>query len=323
MRAGARLLLQHASFQVTPGDKIGLVGRNGAGKTTLTKILAGEAQPAAGQVTQGRTGGLPAAGPADRRSGRAGEEPDPGGTRTGRGGGPAAEGRAGDGLGLGGGAGRGDVGLRPRRDGAGGRRRLRGGGGGGADRQQPRTAGARAAPATADTVGWSAAAGRTGPDPVLGRRDAAAGRADQPPGRRLDRLAAELPPGPRRRIGGDQPRRRAAGAHRHEGVPPRRPARGARRLRHELAALPRTARDRREAAPPRTAERRTQGRPAVHPGRQDAGQGHQGHRGPEHGPTGRAAAGRDRGRAVAGPGGQDQVSGACALREDSARARAT
>ena len=38
VRAGARLLLEHASFQVAPGDKIGLVGRNGAGKTTLTRI---------------------------------------------------------------------------------------------------------------------------------------------------------------------------------------------------------------------------------------------------------------------------------------------
>ena len=53
VRAGARLLLEHASFQVAAGDKIGLVGRNGAGKTTLTKILAGEAQPASGMVTRG------------------------------------------------------------------------------------------------------------------------------------------------------------------------------------------------------------------------------------------------------------------------------
>ncbi|HEU5483817.1 MAG TPA: ABC-F family ATP-binding cassette domain-containing protein [Microlunatus sp.] len=53
IRAGARLLLEHASFQVAAGDKIGLVGRNGAGKTTLTKILAGEAQPAAGVITRG------------------------------------------------------------------------------------------------------------------------------------------------------------------------------------------------------------------------------------------------------------------------------
>jgi ATPase subunit of ABC transporter with duplicated ATPase domains len=60
VRAGARLLLQSASFQVTAGDKIGLVGRNGAGKTTLTKILAGEAQPAAGTVLRsGTVGYLP------------------------------------------------------------------------------------------------------------------------------------------------------------------------------------------------------------------------------------------------------------------------
>ena len=52
VRAGARLLLTPVSFQVAPGDKVGLVGRNGAGKTTLTKILAGEALPAAGQITR-------------------------------------------------------------------------------------------------------------------------------------------------------------------------------------------------------------------------------------------------------------------------------
>jgi ATPase subunit of ABC transporter with duplicated ATPase domains len=53
LRAGARLLLASASFQVAAGDKIGLVGRNGAGKTTLARVLAGEGQPAAGQVTTG------------------------------------------------------------------------------------------------------------------------------------------------------------------------------------------------------------------------------------------------------------------------------
>ncbi len=53
LRAGARLLLDAATFQVSPGDKIGLVGRNGAGKTTLARVLAGEALPAAGQVTIG------------------------------------------------------------------------------------------------------------------------------------------------------------------------------------------------------------------------------------------------------------------------------
>jgi ATPase subunit of ABC transporter with duplicated ATPase domains len=60
LRAGSRLLLQHASFRIAPGDRIGLVGRNGAGKTTLTKVLAGVGQPASGTVTtSGTVGYLP------------------------------------------------------------------------------------------------------------------------------------------------------------------------------------------------------------------------------------------------------------------------
>ena len=60
VRAGARLLLSPISFQVIPGDRVGLVGRNGAGKTTLTRILAGEGMPAAGGVTRsGQLGYLP------------------------------------------------------------------------------------------------------------------------------------------------------------------------------------------------------------------------------------------------------------------------
>ena len=66
LRAGAQLLLTGASFQIGPGDKVGLVGRNGAGKTTLARVLAGEAQPAAGTVRRGeRIGYLPQ----DTRSG--------------------------------------------------------------------------------------------------------------------------------------------------------------------------------------------------------------------------------------------------------------
>jgi ATPase subunit of ABC transporter with duplicated ATPase domains len=60
LRAGARLLLADASFQVAEGDRIGLVGRNGAGKTTLAKVLSGGAQPAAGTVRRsGSVGYLP------------------------------------------------------------------------------------------------------------------------------------------------------------------------------------------------------------------------------------------------------------------------
>ncbi|MFI5534655.1 ABC-F family ATP-binding cassette domain-containing protein [Kitasatospora sp. NPDC051853] len=60
LRAGARVLIDSASFRIAPGDRIGLVGRNGAGKTTLTKVLAGEGLPAAGTVTSsGQVGYLP------------------------------------------------------------------------------------------------------------------------------------------------------------------------------------------------------------------------------------------------------------------------
>ena len=60
VRAGARVLVEDASFRIGPGDKVGLVGRNGAGKTTMTKILAGEGQAAGGEVTRtGEVGYLP------------------------------------------------------------------------------------------------------------------------------------------------------------------------------------------------------------------------------------------------------------------------
>ena len=60
VRAGARVLVEDASFRIGPGDKVGLVGRNGAGKTTMTKILAGEGLAAGGEVTRtGEVGYLP------------------------------------------------------------------------------------------------------------------------------------------------------------------------------------------------------------------------------------------------------------------------
>ncbi len=60
LRAGARVLVDDATFRIAPGDKVGLVGRNGAGKTTMTRVLAGEAEPAAGSVIRvGAVGYLP------------------------------------------------------------------------------------------------------------------------------------------------------------------------------------------------------------------------------------------------------------------------
>jgi len=39
---GSHILYKNASFQVRPGDKIGLVGPNGAGKSTLFRLIVGE-----------------------------------------------------------------------------------------------------------------------------------------------------------------------------------------------------------------------------------------------------------------------------------------
>lgn len=60
IRVGARLLMSDVSFQVTAGDRVGLVGRNGAGKTTLTKVLSGTLAPTEGSVEiTGELGYLP------------------------------------------------------------------------------------------------------------------------------------------------------------------------------------------------------------------------------------------------------------------------
>lgn len=39
---GSRILYQNSSFQIDPGEKIGLVGSNGSGKTTLFRVIVGE-----------------------------------------------------------------------------------------------------------------------------------------------------------------------------------------------------------------------------------------------------------------------------------------
>ncbi len=42
VRIAGRLLLDQASARITPGSRIGLVGRNGSGKTTLFNVIAGD-----------------------------------------------------------------------------------------------------------------------------------------------------------------------------------------------------------------------------------------------------------------------------------------
>ena len=48
---GEQILYQNASFQVRPGDKIGLVGPNGAGKSTIFRIIMNEEGTDGGVVT--------------------------------------------------------------------------------------------------------------------------------------------------------------------------------------------------------------------------------------------------------------------------------
>ncbi len=48
---GRQVLFVDASFQLNPGEKVGLVGPNGAGKTTLFRMIAGEESPDEGDVS--------------------------------------------------------------------------------------------------------------------------------------------------------------------------------------------------------------------------------------------------------------------------------
>ena len=48
---GKQLIFVDASFQLNPGEKVGLVGPNGAGKTTLFRMIVGEEEPDDGTVT--------------------------------------------------------------------------------------------------------------------------------------------------------------------------------------------------------------------------------------------------------------------------------
>jgi ABC transport system ATP-binding/permease protein len=54
--AGQRRLLDHQTWQLGPGDRVGVVGVNGSGKTTLLRLLAGDL-PAGGEDTGGTQAG--------------------------------------------------------------------------------------------------------------------------------------------------------------------------------------------------------------------------------------------------------------------------
>jgi len=51
IRLGGNDILNNVSFQLNPGNRVGLIGRNGVGKSTLLKAINGEIEPASGQIS--------------------------------------------------------------------------------------------------------------------------------------------------------------------------------------------------------------------------------------------------------------------------------
>ncbi len=51
---GGKVLFENVSFDVNPGEFVGLIGANGTGKTTLFKVITGEVEPAEGGAFVGK-----------------------------------------------------------------------------------------------------------------------------------------------------------------------------------------------------------------------------------------------------------------------------
>jgi ABC transport system ATP-binding/permease protein len=54
-RFGDRVVLDHVTWQIGPGDRFGILGENGSGKTTLLAVIQGALQPTSGTVKIGKT----------------------------------------------------------------------------------------------------------------------------------------------------------------------------------------------------------------------------------------------------------------------------
>jgi ATP-binding cassette subfamily F protein uup len=52
---GDTTVINRVTWRLGPGDRVALVGANGSGKSTLLRLLAGELEPARGQVQRGET----------------------------------------------------------------------------------------------------------------------------------------------------------------------------------------------------------------------------------------------------------------------------
>src|ERR1700758_597089 len=51
IRLAGRLLIDQATVQITPGARVGMVGRNGTGKSTLFRAIRGELATESGMIT--------------------------------------------------------------------------------------------------------------------------------------------------------------------------------------------------------------------------------------------------------------------------------
>lgn len=51
-QVGTKILYANGSFQINPGDKIGLVGSNGSGKTTIFRLIMNEESPDQGTISK-------------------------------------------------------------------------------------------------------------------------------------------------------------------------------------------------------------------------------------------------------------------------------
>ena len=54
-QGGRRTILDHVTWRLAPGERVGIVGVNGAGKTTILNLLRGDLEPTSGRVKRGKT----------------------------------------------------------------------------------------------------------------------------------------------------------------------------------------------------------------------------------------------------------------------------
>lgn len=60
-RSGNRSILNAVDLSVSPGEKVGILGRNGAGKSTLIRLMSGAEAPTSGRIRHGMSVSWPLA----------------------------------------------------------------------------------------------------------------------------------------------------------------------------------------------------------------------------------------------------------------------